>query len=121
MRHKLLSSGVTKGAVGEGSCQATIVDPARRADPPRIWEGYTLRLAEAAGRPVAERRVAGFDYAAGVLALDVPLDAAPPTGTLYELYSDEEAPIVAVRYLLGLRRTDPIPPVSVRLGTTRGT
>ena len=39
----------------------------------------------------------------------------------YELAAGEEAPIVAIRYLLGLPLDEPIPPVAVRLGTTRGT
>ena len=39
----------------------------------------------------------------------------------YELFSDEESPIVVIRWVLGLRRDQSIPPVVVRLGTTRGT
>lgn len=35
--------------------------------------------------------------------------------------SGEEAPILAIRHLLGLSNGEMIPPVSVRLGTTRGT
>ena len=38
-----------------------------------------------------------------------------------ELFADEEAPILAIRKLLGLRLNEPIPPCTVRLGTTRGT
>ena len=39
----------------------------------------------------------------------------------YELFSGEEAPILAIRTALGLRLDEAIPPVIVRLGTTRGT
>src|SRR6185295_13187683 len=39
----------------------------------------------------------------------------------YELLSLEEAPLLAVRLFLNLRLDQPIPPCSVRLGTTRGT
>ena len=35
--------------------------------------------------------------------------------------SDEEAPLVAIRYLLGRKRYDALPAMAVRLGTTRGT
>ncbi len=38
-----------------------------------------------------------------------------------EFRCGSEAPIVAIRYLLGLSPRDVIPPVEVRLGTTRGT
>ena len=46
---------------------------------------------------------------------------ALPSGMRYELSSSEEAPILAIRTALGLRLDEAIPPVSVRLGTTRGT
>jgi 5-oxoprolinase (ATP-hydrolysing) len=39
----------------------------------------------------------------------------------YELVSGEEAPLLAIRYLLGLGLGEPFPALSVRLGTTRGT
>ena len=45
----------------------------------------------------------------------------PREGQPYELVSDDEAPVLAIRWLLGLGARDPIPPVAVRLGTTRGT
>ncbi len=47
-------------------------------------------------------------------------DAIPP-GTSYELCSGEEAPVVAIRMLMGLRLDRPIGAVDVRLGTTRAT
>ena len=39
----------------------------------------------------------------------------------YELSSGEEAPILAIRTALGLKLNEDIPPVVVRMGTTRGT
>ena len=39
----------------------------------------------------------------------------------YELRCDLEAPVIAIRYLLGLPLAEPVPPVVLRLGTTRGT
>jgi 5-oxoprolinase (ATP-hydrolysing) len=128
LRHKLLSSGVTKGVVGAGSDELRIVDPARRDDPEQFWTGYRLRLLDAQGRIVRETAVVGFERATGTLLLetvcqrDPPSSAAAPVvGQPYELFSDEEAPIIGIRYLLGLSRNVPIPPVVVRLGTTRGT
>ena len=41
--------------------------------------------------------------------------------TPYELDTGEEAPVLAIRNVLGLLPGDPLPPVSVKLGTTRGT
>ena len=47
----------------------------------------------------------------------MPLSPAPATNSAREL----EAPVVAIRYLLGLPLAEPVPPVVLRLGTTRGT
>lgn len=120
LRHKLLSSGITKGCAGAGSEPDCIVDPMRRDDPPEFWRGYMLRLLDDAGRTTAERRVTSFDSTRGALHLDGPL-ADVAAGRRYELAGGEESVIVAIRRLLGLRLDEPIPTVNVRLGTTRGT
>src|SRR5690606_17896077 len=52
---------------------------------------------------------------------ETPLPVAPAEGQPFELYSGEEAPIVGIRWLMGKRLDEEIGPVSVRLGTTRGT
>ncbi|MBX3412302.1 MAG: hydantoinase B/oxoprolinase family protein [Pirellulales bacterium] len=121
VRHKLLSSGVTKGSTGAGSTRAVLVDPLRRHDPPGFWEGYTLTLLDESGAPCESRHVSEFDASRGLLHLAEPWSNPPTLGQAYELRSDEEASLVAIRYLLGLARAAPIPPVVVRLGTTRGT
>jgi len=112
---------VTKGAAAAGSARASIVDPARSADPERFFDGYELRLLDDAGGTVAKAKVARFDRAAGELHFAQPLPLAPREGQAYELVSHEEAPIVAIRYFLGLPPDGAVPPVVVRLGTTRGT
>jgi len=119
VRHKLLSSGVTKGAAGAGSDVSRLCDAARAGDHDDFWQGYTLRLLDAAGQMLAERKIA--TSRAGEIIFDRPLDAPPQPGQAYELLSPEEAPILAIRQLFGLRLADEIPPIVVRLGTTRGT
>lgn len=118
-RHKLLSTAVTKGTCDAGSSPIAIVDDSRKNDPAEIWTDCRLRLVDATGRATAEARVANF--ASGTLTLDPPLNAVPQIGQTYEILADEEAPTLAIRYLLGLGRHDALPPVNVRLGTTRGT
>ncbi|MCG8585129.1 MAG: hydantoinase B/oxoprolinase family protein, partial [Pirellulales bacterium] len=120
VRQKVLSSGVTKGVVGEGSTTSLIFDAALVADMKDFWRGYLFRLIDARGI-VHESNVVHFDSSAGAFSLDPPLEVSPPFGTHYELASGEEAPIVAIRKLLGLRLDEPIPACTVRLGTTRGT
>lgn len=119
-RQKLLSSGVTKGSVGDGSTADRIVSPSRD-ERDEFWKGYELRLLGDDGSVLAASRVKSFSSGERVLQLASPLNVAPKTGQLYELASGELAPIVAIRMLLGLRLDQPIPSVAVRLGTTRGT
>lgn len=119
-RHKLLSSGITKGRVGEGSTRHTIFDLARRSDPAGFWKGWVLSLVGSEGSEIATGTVRGFDCSTGRFDL-LGLAQDPAPGSAYELRCGEEAPIVAVRYLLGLPLDELIPPIILRLGTTRGT
>src|SRR5690348_2729456 len=78
LRHKLLSSGVTKGAAAADSTRSQIVDPLRAGDVPGFWQGYTLRLLGSAGQVVAESVVSESAIVdgtqrAGVLRLGKPL------------------------------------------------
>ena len=118
---KLLSSGVFKGTVGPKSDATTIFDDRRRGDPPDFWNGYTLQILGDDGEAVERVRVAAFDASAGRLDLDSPLRTTPLVGRAYELLSREEAPVVAIRYLMKLGLEDPIGQVDIRLGTTRAT
>ncbi len=118
---KVLSSGITKGRVESVATDDAFADPIRRDDPPRFWVGYEIRFLDHDGVTLASARVAEFDSATGSLTLDAPLPAAVQPGTRYELSAGEESPILAIRYALGLTLDAPFPPVSVRLGTTRGT
>jgi 5-oxoprolinase (ATP-hydrolysing) len=119
-RHKLLSSGVTKGQVGAGSTRDAIIDPARRHDPPDFWTGWELSILDANGATSDSTVVNGFDAANSRLHLRNLAQSAQP-GAVYELSCGEEAPVIAIRYLLSLPLSSPIPPVVLRLGTTRGT
>ncbi|MBI4716731.1 MAG: hydantoinase B/oxoprolinase family protein [Planctomycetes bacterium] len=118
---KLLSDGTVRGVVGPGSSRDLIVDPVRRRDPTGVWDGYHLTLTGGPGVS-PPRRVRVFDGATNSLHLKPDPEATAPTlGATYELRGGEEAPIAAIRYLMGLRPSDPIGPVEVRLGTTRAT
>lgn len=120
-RHKLLSSGVVKGQVGAGSSELLLVDNTRKNDPMQFWDEASLAIFSEDGSLIAERQVARFDQATGTMELATPLDQRPTAGTRYELRHDYDAPVLAIRYLLGLSAHETVPPVVLRLGTTRGT
>src|ERR1700759_3582081 len=75
-RHKLLSSGVTKGRVGPGSSRDSIVDLARRGEPAAVWVGWQLVVVDHDGNETGSASVAAFDSTTGRLGLDGP--AATP-------------------------------------------
>ncbi|MBN2685869.1 MAG: hydantoinase/oxoprolinase family protein, partial [Pontiellaceae bacterium] len=110
---KVLSSGVTKG---RGTLSAGVLSDPCRTDPDGFWVGYTLYLLDETGAAVHSALVT--DFRSGELHFEPPCAAGECS---YELTSGEESPLLAIRHILGLRKDQPIPPCSVRLGTTRGT
>ena len=121
VRHKLLSTGVTKGVVATVQSDRSLVDCERVGDPQGFWVGYILRVVDEHGNTLVQAPVVAFDRSTGELQLAEDVLSNCVAGQRYELVSDEEAPVVAVRFILGLGRTAPIPPHVMRLGTTRGT
>jgi len=110
VHHKTLSSGVVKGRAEVGTNERTIFDPRRSDDPVGVWNGYKVR--------VAGQLDTVQNFEPGKLTLTT---ATIAPGDSYELVSSESAPLVAIRYLLGRSINDELPPIDVRLGTTRGT
>src|SRR3954469_11701334 len=119
-RHKLLSSGVTKGRVAPGSTADVIVDPARRTDPANFWSGWQLSIVDPNGRELDRAKVASFVATSGQLHVSG-LSAPPLVGAAYELRCELDAPLVGIRFLLGLSLAKPVPLIVLRLGTTQGT
>ena len=120
LTHKTLSSGVVRGSVGEGSTANRLIVAERIGDPPDFWRGYGVAVLDEHGDACADARVRDFDATSGVLELDRAIEP-PPSGTFYELFGGEAAPVLAIRYLMQLRLDAPIGSVDVRLGTTRAT
>ena len=119
-RLKLLSSGVTKGRVGAGSTCEWIVDVSRREDPPDFWVGWQLAIVDPEGATLDTSEVVAFDRAETACVFADSRALARPRAN-YELQSRLDAPVVAIRYILGLPLSELVPPISLRLGTTRGT
>ncbi|MBI1826534.1 MAG: hydantoinase B/oxoprolinase family protein [Planctomycetes bacterium] len=132
---KLLSSGAVRGVCDAGSTPDCIADHRRSGESPRLWDAYTLHLLDddgSAGQDFKSTRDAGacgsvealikrHDASTGRLHLDKQLPFRTLIGRSYELRSHEEAPVVAIRQVMGMRLNDVIGPIEVRLGTTRAT
>ncbi|HEX6199176.1 MAG TPA: hydantoinase/oxoprolinase family protein, partial [Thermoanaerobaculia bacterium] len=90
-----------------------------RGGPP-LLAGCAFRVlgGGAGGTPVA---AAGFEPAASRLLLEADPGAGARPGAAFELVSEEEAPVLAARLLTGTPQDRPLPPLALRLATTRGT
>ncbi len=118
---KVLSSGVTKRQIAEVLGPVRFCDNSAHRDPAGFWIEYELRFLDSLGHPCFVSRVTAFDPRTGSFTTAALLPENIEAGTSFELASGEESPILAIRTVLGLRLDEQVPPVSVRLGTTRGT
>ncbi len=118
-RAKVLSSGVLRARVVEVIDGRTVrLDEAWHAqdDLPRGW-----RMVMRGRDPAGSFEIAGYDSRSSTLRLAAPIKRQVPCGTMIEIESGEEAPIVAARLMTGTPGDRPLPPISMRLATTRGT
>ncbi len=131
---KVLSSGLVKGTVSHWIDPNTFIDPLRRNDPTEFWIGAKVVWIDPLGEPFATQKCLGFDPTDGRIqlaethAVGSKVENVALNGTLdrvqcvrYELDCGLEAPVLAARLILGLNPTQSLPPLQVRLGTTRGT
>jgi 5-oxoprolinase (ATP-hydrolysing) len=115
-RAKVLSSGRLRG---------TVVDAAAMA--PRVhFGGHPLgRDLLRGGLVLAERaaaqgaRVLSFDSDSGTLGLDRPLPLR--AGGCLEILTEKEPPLLAAHVVTATPLDAPLPPIDLRLATTRGT
>ncbi len=116
-RIKVLSSSSLRGhVVAGGGALAQVEAPWAGVD--GLATGFDFRLLERAGAP---HRVRSHRADPAVLELDPPLPDDLPVGAAFEVRSPEPAPLLATRVITGTPSGDPLPPMSMRLGTTRGT
>lgn len=123
-RHKTLSSGLVQGTVELGSDGCQILDSQLPGTLPDLWRGYRFQLLDDSDACLAEPSsaiVSAFDPRSGRLTLETALAVPPQAGQRFSLSTGEHAPLLAIRYLLGVSADELLGEVDVRLGTTRGT
>ncbi len=106
-RAKVLSSSRLRGRLINGKIEAPWLTAP-------IFDGYQLRLIET-GETAVVRQLA----ADGQLTTDHPLTS--PLPATIELFTGEEAPVLAARLLTQTPIGQPFPVLDMRLGTTKGT
>jgi len=119
---KVLSSGRVRARVVEVDGQHIVVDDALQ-DVAGFWCGAKARFIRhrSADPSLRTMRVSGFDCGSRTLTFDGPVPAVVMAGDTLELDAALEAPVLAARRLIGVPLSQPLPPIELRLGTTRGT
>ncbi len=116
---KVLSSGLVPVSVR--SIDGARIQCAQLADDcDGFWTGGQFRCLDQAGQCIQTAQVIAFDSSAQELVLDQELSDGKHAA-FFELAAEIEAPVLAVRRLARCALSEPLPPVQVRLGTTRGT
>ncbi|MGY8824090.1 MAG: hydantoinase B/oxoprolinase family protein [Candidatus Latescibacterota bacterium] len=115
-RVKVLSSSALRGTIEESVGENRLRIRADWQAVPGLVRGFSF---VGLGAESAEiNRV--VDDAAGFLELDGPLVSCRP-GDAFELRSPHEAPILAAQLVTGAASVQELPPMAMRLGTTRAT
>jgi 5-oxoprolinase (ATP-hydrolysing) len=121
--HKLLSSGRYKGAV-TGFKNHTLNIASIFKFPTDFFKGFSLLLREqGVPQPILQAGVLHSEEDGTLILANGPnlMQLANHNDLFYELRSPEPAPVCGIRFLLGLGAGHSIGPVSIKIGTTKGT
>jgi 5-oxoprolinase (ATP-hydrolysing) len=117
-RVKVLSSSALRGRVDEQVGPASYRIEQSWAAPDKFIAGFRFQLLdESCGEVVVQ----GFDAESSVLTLERPVPFDIEAGAAFEVVSDEEAPVLAARLVTATSAGQPLPPLDLRLATTKGT
>lgn len=117
-RAKVLSNSALRGVVEERLEERQLRIHARWKVPADFICGFEFCLLDVDSEP---RQVVTFKADAGIVELDGPLPKAARPGAPFEVRSAEEAPLLAARLATGTAAGEKLPPLAMRLATTRGT
>ncbi len=115
-RLKILSSSVLRGKVVSQPDVRTLEVAVQWPIQKDIFHSFVLRVVGTAQSATVQR----IDLIKNLITLTKPLKAIP-TGTLIELTTNEEVPVLAARFLTQTPIGQSFPALEVKLGSTRGT
>ncbi|MDJ0765341.1 MAG: hydantoinase B/oxoprolinase family protein [Myxococcota bacterium] len=117
-RVKVLSSSALRGRIVKCKDSRRLTVETAWSGPDRFVNGFVFRLLDGTDN---RRQVISYLSEAHLLELDRPLDRPVAAETPFELLSPEEAPLLAARLITDTPADSPLPPIAMRLATTRGT
>ncbi|MBE2287173.1 MAG: hydantoinase B/oxoprolinase family protein [Prosthecobacter sp.] len=112
-RCKVLSTGHLRAVLSEAGT------PARLSGLPPLPDAFLTGFIIKAVAESDSRVITSFDAATSTITLDQPVTWQP--GTLLELTTGEEAPVLGARILTNTPPGHDFPPLSLRIATTRAT
>jgi 5-oxoprolinase (ATP-hydrolysing) len=116
-RAKVLSSSALRAVVAEVQSADTLRIAEEWSAAAGVVDGLEMRVLGSDAPPV---RIDGYDPASGRMRLERGIDGIR-AGASVEIRSPEEAPILAARLVTGTAFGAALPPLAMRLATTRGT
>jgi 5-oxoprolinase (ATP-hydrolysing) len=116
-RAKVLSSSALRAVVVDVESADTLRIGEEWGAAAGVVDGLEMRVL---GADRAPARIASYDPASGRMRLERGIDGIRP-GAAVEVRSPEEAPILAARLVTGTGFGASLPPLAMRLATTRGT
>ncbi|MCP4601364.1 MAG: 5-oxoprolinase [Proteobacteria bacterium] len=117
-RVKVLSSGALRGRIIEWEGDRRFRFEAAWSGPDDFVRGFGFR---SLSRNCSVVKVAAYHSATRVMELIKTPDEGVGNQEFFELLSQEEAPLLAARLFTATPAGAPLPPLSMRLATTRGT
>lgn len=117
-RCKVLSSGALRGTIRQVIDRRTFQIVQSWNAPRHFISGFSFHLFD---RSIENVYADSFEPESSILTLDKPLDVDVMPGVHFEIRTTEEAPVLGARLVTGTPSREPLPPVTMRLGTTRGT
>ncbi len=117
-RRKVLSSSALRGRILNLIDRQIIHIEQAWLAPDNFVKGFSFHLF---GQEHTGVYIDSFDAAASIITLDKQIDVPIQEGTSFEVRTTEEAPVLGARLATGTLPGNDLPPLMMRLGTTRGT
>jgi len=117
-RAKVLSTSAVRGRIAARVAEDSVSVETGWAVPAGFFRGFSFRLLGGDSEAI---EVADWQPEGRLLRLATSLPQGDLAGATFELRSPEEAPVLAARLVTGTALDAPLPPIAMRLATTRGT
>lgn len=115
---KVLSNSALRGTIKKCLAEDQILVEHEWGATDNLIKGFTFRVLD---NETEEIKVVSYDAKKSIIHLEQPLSSRDILGKTFEVSTKEEPPILATRLVTRTSPDQKLPPVNLRLATTRGT